>query len=62
MSWQDDFQIDGKNRIGGLAVFVCLLVFLIGAASYFHHDRSSVQAISDLARERILAMKQKDGV
>jgi hypothetical protein len=62
MRWQDSFQIDGGRGAGiGTKALVVFVVMLISAASYLHHERSTVQALSDQARERIAAMKQRSG-
>ena len=59
MRWQDQFQVDRGSKVGvGIATLVVLTVFLANAASWFRHERLSVQALSDQARERIVAMKQ----
>jgi hypothetical protein len=61
MGWQDDFQIDGNKRVRPVVMAaVCALVLCVVAAFYNLHSRSDVQAASDVARDRVLKMKQRD--
>ena len=53
MSWHDDYQIDGGERVGSRVTFaVLVVVVLIAAASYHHHHKDDVQGASNTARER----------
>jgi hypothetical protein len=63
MRWQNRFQIDGGRGAGiGTKALIACVVLLINAASYFHHERSAAQALSDQAREAVAAMKQRPAV
>jgi hypothetical protein len=59
MRWQDDFQIDGGKRPGvTITGATCLIFLVVTAAAYFHHNKNDVKALSDSARDRIIAMKK----
>jgi hypothetical protein len=58
MNWQTEFQIDEDKRRGGGITAVWLVVLLLTIAFCSHYNRDDVQALSESARERVIAMKK----